>query len=35
MTGQTGRSDEIHSPEACTSVVVSLIKPVSRSMVVA
>ena len=35
MAGQTGQSDEIHSPEAWTSIVVSLSKPVSRSMVVA
>src|SRR6516165_10799813 len=34
MTGQTGQSDAIHSPEAWTSVVVRLIKPLSFSIAV-
>ena len=34
LAGQTGQSEDTHSPEACTSVVVSLIRPVSRSIAV-
>ena len=32
LTGQTGQSEDTHSPEAWTSVVVSLIRPLSRSI---
>ena len=34
MAGQTGQSEDTHSPEAWTSVVVSLIRPLSRSIAV-
>jgi len=35
LTGQTGQSDEIHSPDAWIRVVVSLISLVSWSIAVA
>ena len=34
VTGQTGQSEEIHSPEECASTVVSWISPASLSMAV-
>jgi hypothetical protein len=32
LAGHTAQSDAIHSPEACRSVVVSLVKPLCGSM---
>src|SRR5262249_19970505 len=34
VTGQTGQSEAIHSPDACASMVVRLISPASRSSAV-
>jgi hypothetical protein len=34
LTGQTGQSDDTHSPAAWTSVVVRLISPLLRSFAV-
>ena len=33
-TGQTGQSEDIHSPEECASMVVSWMKPASFSIAV-
>ena len=34
LTGQTGHSEEIHSPDECASTVVSRTKPAAVSMAV-
>jgi hypothetical protein len=34
LTAQTGQSDDLHSPEAWTSMVAGLIRPLSRSIAV-